>query len=153
MQRGQSADAEHTKLVEQGLLRRYEAVQEMVVDYAIGLAVLGLFRDFLTPVMVITTLLVTKMVWDVGRQWGFAVNFNPISALGQLVNTLGACAIALLAWVSLEFLGAMVPGIESLALSAALMSGAWTLGAAFNTFFMNGLLRRRSRASMGISNA
>lgn len=72
-----------------------------------------------------------------------------MSALGQMANTLGACAIALLAWVSLEFLGAIVPGIESLSLSAALMSGAWTMGAAFNTFFMNGFLRRRSTASMG----
>ena len=139
--------------VQQRIVGRYEAVQGMVVDYALGLAILGLFREFLTQVLVITVLLVAKMVWDIARLWRFAISFNPIAVLGQMVLTVGACAIALLAWCSLELLGAIVPGIESFALSAGLMSGAWTLGAAFNTFFMNGFLRGHSRISLEANDA
>ena len=150
---GRIRAADTEQQVQQRLVGRYEAVQGMVVDYALGLAILGLFRDFLTPVLVITALLVTKMIWDIARLWRFAISLNPIAALGQMANTVGACAIALLAWFSLELLGVIVPGIESFALSAALMSGAWTLGAAFNTFFMNGFLRGHSRISLEVNDA
>lgn len=145
---GRLRAADTEEQVQQRLVGRYEVVQQMVVDYALGLAILGLFRDLLTPVLVITVLLVAKMIWDIARLWRFAISFNPIAVLGQMANTVGACAIALLAWCLLELLGAIVPGIECFALSAALMSGAWTLGAAFNTFFMNGFLRSHSRISL-----
>lgn len=139
--------------VQQRIVGRYEVVQGMVVDYSLGLAILGLFQDFLTPVLVITVLLVAKMVWDIARLWRFAISLNPIAVLGQTAHTVGAGATALLAWCSLELLGAIVPGIESVALSAALMSGAWTLGASFNMFFMNGFLRSHSRISLEVNDA
>jgi hypothetical protein len=120
-------------------------MQAMVVDYSIGLAILGLFPGALTPVLLITVLLLAKMVWDIARRWNFAVTLNPIAILGQVVNSVGACAIALLAWVSLEVLGAWTPVAGNFALSAALMSGTWTLGASVNSFLMNGYLRRQSR--------
>jgi hypothetical protein len=139
--------------MEQDILRRYTGVQEMVVDYAIGLAILGLFQRFLTPVLVITVVLVAKMVWDIARKWCFALSFNPIAVLGLSANTIGACAMALLAWVTIEFLGAVVPGVESISLSAALMSGSWTLGASVNTFLMNGFLHRHERTSVRMNDA
>ena len=150
---GRLRAADTEEQVQQRLVGRYDVVQAMVVDYALGLAILGLFRDLLTPVLVITVLLLAKMVWDIARLWRFAISFNPIAVLGQMAHTVGACAIALLAWCSLELLGAIVPGIESFALSAGLMSGAWTLGAAFNTFFMNGFLRGHSRISLEVNDA
>jgi hypothetical protein len=128
-----------------GLTRRYEAIQQMVVDYAIGLSILGLFHAFLTPVLVVAVLLLFKMLWDIARRWNFSIPLNPIPILGQVLNLLGACAIALLAWTTLVFLGAFVPLIDHYALAAALMSGTWTLGASANQFFMNGFLRRGSR--------
>jgi hypothetical protein len=128
-----------------GLARRYEAVQQMVVDYAIGLAILGLFHAFLTPVLVVAVLLLFKMLWDIARRWDFSITLNPIPLLGQLLNVLGASAIALLAWITLVFLGAFVPLIDHYALAAALMSGTWTLGASANQFFMNAFLRRGLR--------
>jgi energy-converting hydrogenase Eha subunit A len=128
-----------------GLARRYEAVQQMVVDYAIGLAILGLFHAFLTPVLVVAVLLLFKMVWDIARRWSFAVTLNPIPLLGQVLNVLGASAIALLAWITLVSLGAFVPLIDHYALAAALMSGTWTLGASANQFFMNAFLHRGLR--------
>jgi hypothetical protein len=127
------------------LARRYESVQQMVVDYAFGLAILGLFHAFLTPVLVVAVLLLFKMLWDIARRWDFSISLNPIALLGQLLNVLGASAVALLAWVTLVFLGAFVPLLDHYALAAALMSGSWTLGASANQFFMNSFLRRGLR--------
>lgn len=116
----------------------------MVVDYAIGLAILGLFPAALTPVLLITVLLLAKMVWDIARRWDLSVPLNPVPILGLVLSVVGACTLALLAWLSGMLLGAVLPLGESWALSAALLTGSWTLGASVNQFFMNGFLRRRS---------
>lgn len=125
------------------LLRRYEAGQQMVVDYALGQAILGLFHAWLTPVLVIAVLLLAKMVWDLARRWSFRAPRNPIAILGQLMNTIGACAIALLAWLCCVGVGAVLPLGDNYALSAALMSGTWTLGVSTNQFLMNGFLKHQ----------
>jgi hypothetical protein len=131
------------------LLRRYEAGQQLVVDYALAQAILGLFHAWLTPVLVIAVLLLAKLVWDLARRWSFQVPRNPIAILGQLVNLVGAGAIALLAWLSCVVLGAVLPVGDNYALSAALMSGTWTLGASTNQFLMNGFLHQRSLRRSG----
>lgn len=153
MRAGLNRPSNSGEWVEQDILRRYTGVQEMVVDYAIGLAILGLFQHFLKLVLMIALLLVAKMVWDIARKWRFAISFNPIAVLGLSANTVGACAMALLAWVTIEFLGAVVPGVESFSLSAALMSGSWTLGASVNTFLMNGFLHRHEPTSVRMKDA
>lgn len=141
----EAAEHDPAEATEIGLERRYEVGQEMVVNYAIGLALLGLFHAFLTPALVIAAFLLIKMLADIARLWRFSLPLNPIPILGQLLNILGACAIALLAWATLVFLGAFLPLVDHYALAAALMSGTWTLGASANQFFMNGFLRRRSQ--------
>ena len=146
-------DVSSSDRIERTLLGRYEGVQAMVIDYALALAILGLFRDLLTPVLMATVLVLAKMLWDMARRWRFAFNRSPIGILGQLVNMVGAAALALVAWVSFEFAGGVLPGLESLSLSAALMSGTWTLGATFNTFFLNGFLRRHQRRLQAQSHA
>lgn len=124
---------------------RYQQIQSMVVDYAIGLAILGLLPRFLTPVLMISLALLLKMLWDIAKRWQFAVAYNPIAIGGGLLNVLGSLAIALLAWVTFIFLGTFIPLIDHFGLSAALMSGTWTLGAAANQFFFNGYLKRLAR--------
>jgi hypothetical protein len=73
------------------------------------------------------------------------VVYNPIAIAGGLLNGLGSLAIALLAWLTFVFLGTFIPLIDHFGLSAALMSGTWTLGAAANQFFFNGYLKRLAR--------
>ncbi len=133
-----------------GLERRYQHAQGLVVDYAIGLAILGMFPDLLTPVVVIAALLLMKMLWDIAQNWNFSLTTNPIAIGGWIMNGLGACAIAILAWTTLIFLGAWMPMIDHYALSAALMSGSWTLGAGANQFFLNGFLHRFRRQKTGL---
>lgn len=130
---------------EDGLVRRYQTTQRRVVDYSIGLAILGLFHAFLTPVLVIAVILQLKMLWEIAGLWNFRFTYNPITIIGEFLNILGALAIALLAWITMIFLGAFVPLADHYALSAALMSGSWTLGAAANQFFLNGFFHRYLR--------
>ena len=61
--------------------------------------------------------------------------------------------IALLAWATFVFLGSFIPLIDHYALSAALMSGSWTLGAAANQFFLNGFFHRYLRHRRRIGHA
>lgn len=117
------------------------------MDYAIGLAILGLFPDFLTPVLIMAVLLAIKMFLDLARNWQFVLTRNPIALAGMVLNVLGAYAVAFLAWGTLVFLGAWIPLIDHYALAAALMSGTWTLGAAANQFFLNGFLHRARHRS------
>lgn len=132
------------------LARRYQQLQSLVIDYALGLAILGLFPRFLTPVLLIASALLLKMVWDIAKRWKFSMTYNPITIGGGLLNSLGALAIAVLAWLTFMFLGAFIPLIDHFGLSVALMSGGWTLGAAVNQFFFNGFLKRAIAPSLCI---
>ncbi len=127
------------------LARRYRSIQGTIVDYALGLAILGLAPFFLTPTLIVAAALLLKMVWDIAKRWYFPVVRNPIALAGGAVNALGALAIALLAWLTLVFLGTFIPLIDRFAVAAALMSGTWTLGAVANQFFLNGFLNRNAR--------
>jgi hypothetical protein len=132
-----------------GLARRHQVVQEMVVDYSIGLAFLGLFDAWLTAVLCLAVVLLFKMLWDIARFWRFVLPLNPITIVGEVLNILGACAIALLAWSTLVVLGVFLPLVDRYALAAALMSGCWTLGASANQFFLNSTIRRDLRRGGG----
>lgn len=127
------------------LARLQRAGQERVVDGAIVMGILGMFPSFLTTVLVIAVLLQVKLLWDLARHWQFTFPRNPITLIGGYLNALGALGVALLAWAMVILLGAWVPLIDHYALSAALMSGSWTLGAAANQFFLNGFLGRLHR--------
>ncbi|MCT0249109.1 hypothetical protein [Synechococcus sp. CS-205] len=127
------------------LMRRYQRGQRLVVDYAIGLAILGLVPMLLTPSLVIAAALLLTMIWHVGKCWQFAISINPITIGGEVLNVLGALAVATLTWLILVVLGVSIPLVDHFSTSGALMSGTWTFGAAVNQFFFLGFIRRRSR--------
>jgi hypothetical protein len=124
------------------LARLVGASQQRVVDYALGLGILGMFPAWLSPVLVLAVLLLVGMLWDIGRRWRWSWPRNPITLIGAYLNVLGAFAVALLSWTALVLLGVWIPLIDHYALAAALLCGAWTLGAAANQFFLQGHLRR-----------
>lgn len=126
------------------LMRRYQRGQRLVVDYAIGLAILGLAPMLLTPVLTVAAGLLLTMIWHVGRCWQFAISINPITIAGVALNILGSLAIASLTWLLLVVLGVSIPLVDHFATSGALMSGTWTFGAAVNQFFFLGFIGRNS---------
>lgn len=133
------------------LAQRYRTIQTMVVDYAIGLAILGLnpFPNLLTLSLLIAAAILVKMLWDIGRKWRFPLVSNPITLAGGVGNIVGSLTMALMAWVTLVFLGTLVPVLGRFAFSAALMTLTWTLGAAANQFCLNAVLERASTHPQG----
>ncbi|MEA5401118.1 hypothetical protein VB734_13840 [Synechococcus sp. BA-124 BA4] len=126
------------------LMRRYRRAQRLVVDYAIGLGILGLAPKLLTPILIIAAALLLTMIWHVGRCWQFAIVINPITIGGEVLNVLGALVVAVLTWLILVVLGVSIPLVDHFSLSGALMSGTWTFGAAVNQFFFLGFIRKYS---------
>lgn len=135
------------------LATRYRVIQGMIVDYAIGLAILGLnpFENLLTPTLILAAAILLKMVWDIAKRWYFPRSTNLIALGGGAINVVGALAMALMAWLTMIFLGSFVPLIDRFALSAAFMTGTWTLGAAANQFFLNAFLNQQTTPGENIS--
>ena len=135
------------------LARRYGNCRDLAVDYSLAMGLLGLFQVFLTPVLCMAVLLLFKMLWDIAMRWKFALTWNPLTAAAEMLNVLGACLLAVVAWLGFVILGAFVPLIDHFALPVALMAGTWFLGTAANDFFFNGysqrLLLRESRTTHG----
>ena len=136
-----------------GLARRYRNCRALAVDYSLGMGLLGLFQMFLTPVLCMAVLLLFKMLWDIAMRWEFALTWNPLTAAAEMLNVLGACLLAVVAWLGFVILGAFVPLIDHFALPVALMTGTWFLGTAAADFFFNGfclrLLPREAHPSHG----
>jgi ethanolamine ammonia-lyase large subunit len=128
------------------LSTRYRTIQGLIVDYAIGMAILGLnpFDNLFTPTLIVAVVILLKMVWDIAKRWYFPRITNLIALGGGLINVIGALAMALMAWLTMIFLGGFIPLVDRFALSAAFMTGTWTLGAAANQFFLNAFLNRQT---------
>jgi hypothetical protein len=119
--------------------RHYQA-RQLMLDYAVGAAILGLnpFDHLLTPVLLITAGLTVKMMRDIGAVWEFARGQDMLAIAGNLFGGLGAFAMALMAWVTMVALSALVPILSRFAISAALFTVVWMLGVATNQFYFNG---------------
>lgn len=135
------------------LASRYRAIQGIIVDYAIGLAILGLnpFANLFTPVLIVAVAILIKMIWDIAKRWYFPRITNPIALSGGLINAIGAFAMAFATWLVMIFVGTYIPPIGRFALSAAFMTGTWTLGAAANQFFLNAFLNRQNAAGENVT--
>ena len=136
-----------------GLARRYRNCRALAVDYSLAMGILGLYQVFLTPVLCMAVVLLFKMLWDIAGRWQFAITWNPLMVSAELLNMVGACLLAVLAWLTFVILGTFVPLADHFALPVALMAGTWFLGTAAADFFFNGfclrLLPRQARPSHG----
>ena len=121
----------------------------MVVDYALGIAMIGLnpFQTMLTLTLCVAGALILKMMWDVIRKWGFPKRQSIVTIAGFLFNLLGAFSMGLMAWLTVTVVGVIFPIANRFAVSAALMTVSWIVGAVTNQFCLNGYLMsdRRER--------
>lgn len=121
------------------LVNHSHRARELVLDYAIGAAMIGLIPIpgvWLMQLLMIATLLI-KMMRDVGAHWGFPKGRDVFALLGNLLGGIGALAIALMAWFTVFVIGLIVPLIRGLALAASLFALTWTLGQMTNHFYMS----------------
>jgi hypothetical protein len=131
--------------------QRYRAMRGMVIDYSLGVAIIGLnpFQNLPILTLCVAGALTLKMMWDIGRKWNFPKRYNVIAIAGFLFNLLGALAMGLMAWLTLTIAGTFFPIINRFSISAALMTFTWIVGAVTNQFFLNGCLNLEGVAKNG----
>lgn len=128
------------------LIQRHRKIRNLVLDYAMGAALIGLnpVRGTLTLTLLVVGALILKMLWDIGSKWGYTKGQDPLAIAGNLFGFLGAFALALMAWVTMFCFGLLVPLFSGFAISAALSTLTWTLGQVTNQFYASGREGRRS---------
>lgn len=121
-------------------VRKEREIRNLVLDYAIGVSLLGLIpvRGWLMVKLLVAAGLILKMMRDVGARWGFPGGQDPLALAGNIFGGLGAFAIALMAWATLLTLGLFVPYVGRFAIAAALFTLTWTLGQVTNQFYASG---------------
>ncbi|MDF5713513.1 MAG: hypothetical protein PUP93_06400 [Rhizonema sp. NSF051] len=122
------------------LIKRHRQIRNLILDYAMGAAIIGLnpFRGILTLVLLIVGVLILKMMWDIGSKWGYTKGQDPLAIAGNIFGFLGAFALAFMAWVTMFCLGLYVPLLSGFAISAAFFTLTWTLGQITNQFYASG---------------
>ncbi|OUL23943.1 hypothetical protein BV378_20110 [Nostoc sp. RF31YmG] len=127
------------------LIQRHQQIRNLILDYAMGAALIGLnpVRGTLTLTLLVVGVLILKMIWDIGYKWSHTKGQDPLAIAGNLFGILGAFALALMAWVSVFCFGLFVPLLSGFAISAALFTLTWTLGQVTNQFYASGSEGRR----------
>ena len=122
------------------LIQRNQKIRNLILDYALGSALIGLnpFPGTLTLTLLIVGILILKMRWDIGSKWGYTKGQDPLAIAGNLFGTLGAFALAFMAWVSMFCFGLLVPVFSGFAISAALLTLTWALGQVTHQFYASG---------------
>lgn len=117
--------------------RKEREIRNLVLDYAIGVSILGLIpiRGLLVVKLLVAGVLILKMMRDIGTNWGFPKGQDALAIAGNMFGGIGAFVIALMAWGTMLALGLFVPFVSSFAIAAALFTLTWTVGQATNQFY------------------
>ena len=115
-------------------------VRDLILDYAIGIAILG-FNPFPGINLVTNTIacgLILKMMGDIGAKWGYPKGQDALAILGLIFGDFGAFFAALTSWATISFVGLYVPVIGELAAASFLFTLTWAIGQATNQFYLSG---------------
>lgn len=77
-------------------VRQQHQVRGLILDYALGASILGLIpipRLFTLKLLVAAGLLL-KMMWDIGKLWGFRKGQDLLAIAGNFFGGLGALVMA-----------------------------------------------------------
>jgi len=118
----------------------YRDIRNLILDYALGVSLLGLIpvNGLLTLKLITAALINIKMMWDVGKLWGFPKGQDILAMAGNLFAALGAIALGLMTWLTFFGVGLFVPYLGSLAIAASLFTATWMIGQATHQFYANG---------------
>lgn len=119
-------------------IRRYRAVHDQVLDYALGAAIIGLnpFPHVFLVTLALVGILLFKMgrdiqkMWNVPRRWGFWASTD------SLLGLIGALSIAFMAWLTVIIISAFIPLMHRFAISASLFALVWMVGFAINHSYL-----------------
>jgi uncharacterized protein (DUF697 family) len=127
-------------VIPKNLVRQEHLVRDLILDYALGASILGLIpiRGLFTVKLLVAAGLILKMIWDIGKLWGFRKGQDFLAIAGSFFGGLGALAMAFTAWLTMFGIGLFVPYIKSFALAAALFALTWSIGQATKQFYSSG---------------
>jgi uncharacterized protein (DUF697 family) len=122
------------------LVQRNQQIRNLILDYALGAALIGLnpIPGTLMMTLLVVAILILKMRWDIGSKWRYIKGQDFLAISGQLFGSLGAFALAFMAWVTMFCLSLFVPVLSGFAISAALFTLTWALGQVTNQFYASG---------------
>ncbi|MBW4475001.1 MAG: hypothetical protein KME45_32165 [Stenomitos rutilans HA7619-LM2] len=112
-------------------------VRDVIFDYALGAAVIGLIptQRLLLLQLLAVLILIVKMRRHIRSLWGFPKGHDLLAFVGSWFGSLGSLAIALMAWLTVLVIGVYVPYVDSLAHGAAFATLTWAEGQVTSQFY------------------
>ena len=131
-------------------LRQARDSRNLVLDYALGVSILGLIpiSNLFSLKIFITIFLIIKMCWDIGRKWKFSKGQDILAMMGLVFGWLGAFAMAFMAWLTLLGIGLFIPYVSSFKLAAALFTLTWMVGQTINQYYASGHEKLKQRRQL-----
>ncbi len=125
---------------EPNLVDLNQEIRKLIIDYAIGAAILGLnpLPGTLTVTLLLAGVLLLKMMRDIGAKWGYPKGQDALAIGGNLLGGVGDFWVAFIAWISMYGLGLFVPFVGSFAVAASLFALTWRLGQATHLYYASG---------------
>ena len=118
----------------------FRDIRNLILDYALGVSLLGLVPadNSLTIKLIIAGAINIKMMWDVGKRWGFIKGQDILAVVGNFFGALGSIALGVMAWLTFFGVGLFVPYVGGFKIAAALFTTTWMIGQATHQFYANG---------------
>lgn len=125
---------------EPNLVDLNKEIRELIIDYAIGAAILGLnpLPGTLTVTLLAASVLLLKMMRDIGTKWGYPKGQDALAIGGNLLGGLGSFWVAFMAWVSMYGAGLFVPFVGRFAVASSLFALTWRVGQATHLYYASG---------------
>ncbi|TAG89933.1 MAG: hypothetical protein EAZ09_11615 [Oscillatoriales cyanobacterium] len=122
------------------LIEINKEIRDLIIDYAIGAAILGLnpLPGTLTVTLLAASVLLLKMMRDIGARWGYPKGQDMLAIGGNLFGGFGSFWIAFMAWISMYVTGLFVPFVGSFAVALSLFALTWRIGQATHLYYVSG---------------
>ncbi|WP_377479731.1 MAG: hypothetical protein P2A85_11050 [Microcoleus anatoxicus] len=122
------------------LVELNKEIRELIIDYAIGAAILGLnpLPGTLTFTLLAASVLLLKMMRDIGGKWGYPKGQDALAIGGNFFGGVGSFWIAFMAWISMYVAGLFVPFVGGFAVASSLFALTWRLGQATHLYYASG---------------
>lgn len=121
--------------------RGYRIAHDLVLDYALGAAILGLnpFPNLFIVTLLMVGVLLFKMRCDLAKLWGLRRRRGFWLIADSLLGLVGALSMALMAWLTLIAASAFIPLVHRFAISSAFFTLVWMSGFAVNHSYLASL--------------
>ncbi|MGF1497851.1 MAG: hypothetical protein ACFB8W_13660 [Elainellaceae cyanobacterium] len=118
--------------------RCYQRAHDLVLDYALGAAILGLnpFPNLFLVTLLLVGILLFKMRHDIAKLWDSRRRRGFWAIADGLLGLVGALSMAFMAWLTVIVASAFIPVVHRFAIPAALFTLVWMSGFAVNHSYL-----------------